>query len=184
MGVCCMLIGILALALPIGVMGSSFNRNYAKFHGTIEDNLRASQNVADMNSFDLKEVMVYELNNEVVVRGTDDDDEGIGGDDDSEKENSLKLTGAIGMASTSTATLSCQGSSADDEKVGVKDTANINSEKDQSGETEDSTKLINDTKYSPANLSDKLSNKEIRERLQMLSGEINFLMNALGDNDD
>jgi hypothetical protein len=74
MGVCCMLIGILALALPIGVMGSSFNRNYAQFHGR-NDALNSSENASEVSSVasNVTEGMVYELDNEIVMVEEDED---------------------------------------------------------------------------------------------------------------
>lgn len=184
MGVCCMLIGILALALPIGVMGSSFNRNYAKFHGSIEDSMRTSQNVSGMPCLNLKDGdVVYELNNEVVVRGhsdeDDDDDDSASGKDifDDSPDNSK---GAIGMTSNSTVAAFYDSVLPDNKKNksggSMGEGEDVNSEHDQ-------TKVNAKMKKSSTS-SNKLSNKDIRKRLQVLSGEISFLMNALDDNNE
>jgi hypothetical protein len=164
-----MLIGILALALPIGVMGSSFNRNYAKFHGRIEDSLRASENVSGMSSIDMRDAnMVYELNNEVVVRAKDGED----CDEDIFDTNPAKENGGIGMTSYSSVT-TLEGIKEDKDND-----QDLSTTIDQNGVTVTMTEEKQETLVMKS-----LSNKDIRKRLQLLSGEISFLMNALDNND-
>ena len=200
----CMLVGILALALPIGVMGSSFNRNYAIFHGKGENGSDASQNVQDLDSSEIvlsDEIILYELNNEVVVRAQSNEDgsaDFVECDDDSH-------IGDIGMTSFMSVNaledeMSDDNSPQNDENAPVEESHKsdlvIHGEETKMSEhsKEDviSDDSARDRKTNPVSLtypfdekskSSALSKGDIRKRLEVLSCEIQFLIKALESNE-
>jgi hypothetical protein len=197
-----MLIGILALALPIGVMGSSFNRNYSKFHGRIEDSLKSSTNVAGLNSIaaDMEEKdMVYELNSEVVVTAEDDDDSGGESDgyfesDDGSRRSVNRSTGkCIELSSHSDSVLHApkdmnlqyaSGESIERAKEETIQSISATTRTPRTDVAKDESKVEGIEVAIKHDQSYKISNKQIRERLQILSSEIGFLMKALDDKEE
>lgn len=170
-GVCCMLIGILALALPIGVMGSSFNRNYQKFHGKVEDNIKTRVNAADLSSIELEIQdidMVYELNNEVLVGGEDHEADIVEGGENAQP----KPRDGVELSRYSTVT------AVETERVSD---LSCDSEEKGHGRSDRSSQVLNSAN---ANQLKQMSKREIRQRLKALTTEINTLMLALGDDSD
>jgi len=199
MGICCMLIGILALALPIGVMGSSFNRNYSKFHGKIEDSLRSSTNVTGLSSVaaDMEKDMVYELNSEVVVKAKDPGDgDGVNDyevdymeDEGSEKIPSESGSGVEMSQPHSTKLIPDEISL---EYANCDVIEKVKSEEKSHSRRSSISSHGEELKMEVTKVCDepgrevplKLSNKEIRARLQGLNLEIEYLMKALNENDE
>ena len=181
MGVCCMMMGILALALPIGVMGSAFNRNYAKFHGKIEDSLRASVNVEDMSS-DASvqgEEMLYELNNEIIVR-VEEQGDGKEGDGNCDEHSARDQGSTLPSRASAESTGGTGGPDTDRDQLESLSNGVAGTTTDKEIELPSCRDKQTIGTHTPC----KLTNKEIRERLKCLSGEIGLLMEALEDNDE
>lgn len=165
-GVCCMLVGILALALPIGVMGSSFNRIYSKFHGKNDSQMLWPGDTSQARHSSNGDVggLVCELNDEVVIR-TDEE---------------CKNPPESDVLTCSSSPHSSTGSSVCDREQESSGSETVGADLETDLEERSSTRIKDNVEGKKT----KLSNKEICRRLHVLSDEISALMAALDDADD